>query len=129
LLPIHPGSEAREELDAAGVLVGRVVLGEVIAKRPNRECAGEGVDDRVGDDVSVRVCVEPVREVGEVDAAEHGSAARMEPVKVVAPTDPKHASMAIWRGGDVEIRRAADGIAAGRAWSLRCGASMHSLIT
>ena len=90
----HHGPEAVEELDAAGVLVGGVVLGEVVAERADREGAGERVDDRVGDDVSVGVRVEAVREVGELDAAEHGRIARVQAVDVVAPADPDfgHAS-------------------------------------
>ena len=97
----HHRPEALEELDAAGVLVGRIVLGEVVAERADGQRAGERVDDRVGDDVSVGVRVEAAREVGELDAAEDGRVARVEAVDVVAPADSDlgHAS-----AGDCEVR-------------------------
>ena len=83
----HHRTEAVEELDAAGVLVRWVVLGEVVAERADRERAGQRVDDRVRDDVAVRVRVEAAREVGELDAGQDGRVPGVEAVDVVAPAD------------------------------------------
>ena len=89
-LAVHHWAEPREKLDAARVLVRRIVFREVVAKRPDRERAGERVDDRVGDHISVGVRVESVGKVGELNPAEHRRTAGIQAVDVIAPADANH---------------------------------------
>ena len=102
----HHGPEALEELDAAGVLVGGVVFGEVVAERADGEGAGERVDDRVGDDVSVRVGVEAVSKSGNSTPPRTVRKPGIQAVDVVAPAD-----------SDIGLTRQRRVAVPGRVWS------------
>ena len=79
----HAPGRGAQQPERVGALVGRVVVGEVLAEVAQGGGAEQGVDDRVRQHVGVGVALEP--ELGlERDAADHQRPAGDEAVRVVA---------------------------------------------